>query len=110
MRAYFPTLVLPLVIVAASFAACGGDNATGSSSTSSGAGGGGGSPPIPSPFGLDTRPMNPTCIAPARPSSTPVSVRFDPAFPGLTFNAPLGITQIPGDPSRFFVFQRGGTV
>jgi uncharacterized repeat protein (TIGR03806 family) len=66
--------------------------------------------PMPSPFGLDTRPANPTCIAPARPSSTPVSVKFDPAFPGLKFSAPMGIAQIPGDSSRFFVFQRAGTV
>jgi len=66
--------------------------------------------PQPAPFGLDTRPENTTCKAPSRPPTDPVSVKFEPAFAGLSVNAPMGITQIPGDSSRFFVFERNGEV
>jgi uncharacterized repeat protein (TIGR03806 family) len=66
--------------------------------------------PQPAPFGLDTRPENTTCKAPSRPPTDPVSVKFEPVFAGLSVNAPMGITQIPGDSSRFFVFERNGEV
>jgi uncharacterized repeat protein (TIGR03806 family) len=114
--------LLPLAAsLAALFAACGGtvtpgtsDATTGSSTstgTTTGTGGAGGSGGgVPAPFGLDQRPPNPTCKAPARPPSTPVPVRFDRVFKDLALGTPMGITQIPGDPSRFFIFQRGGTV
>jgi len=49
------------------------------------------------------------CQAPARPSVTS-AIDVVPAFPGLTFAWPLGITQAPGDPSRFFVWQQEGDV
>lgn len=65
--------------------------------------------PIPSPFGLDTRPANPTCIAPMRPTST-APVKFERAFMGLTLNQPMMMSQIVGDPSRFFVALRDGTL
>src|SRR3954469_25963188 len=114
MRATLQTLLLPSVLLTSVFVACsgGGDGTPGGgghggSGSSSSGGGAGGSPPMPAPFGLDARPANPTCLAPARPPSTPVPVQFVPVFAGLKFNAPMGITQIPGDPSRFFVFQRG---
>ena len=133
MRA--PWLSLGPVLLAALAPACGGsgssnETASGSShaastSAASGTGGGGGTggatsgtggnggqggqggTPIASPYGLDARPANPTCKAPARPAS-PSPVAFTKVFSG--FDTPMGITQIPGDPSRFFVFQRGGTV
>jgi uncharacterized repeat protein (TIGR03806 family) len=115
--------LLPSLVAAAAFAACGGTDPAGTgghagsgghgpttSSSSSGSGGHGGTGPMPAPYGLDARPANPTCKAPPRPSSAPVPVKLVPAFPTTTFTTPMGITQIPGDPSRFFVFQRGGTV
>jgi uncharacterized repeat protein (TIGR03806 family) len=114
-----PFLPFTTIVAAAAFAACGGgtettgtggSTTTSTTSTGTAGGGTGGTPPMPSPYGLDARPANTTCKPPQRPPSAPVPVRFDPAFPGLSFNAPMGITQIPGDPSRFFVFQRSGTV
>lgn len=68
-----------------------------------------GPPPMPSPFGLDSRPANPTCIAPARPPSA-APVQFTRVFMGLTMSTPMRIAQIPGDPSRWFVAQRAGTM
>jgi len=65
--------------------------------------------PIPSPFGLDARPSNKTCVAPARPP-LPAPVQLQRVFNALTLNQPMVLTQIPGDGSRFFVAQRGGTV
>lgn len=107
------SLTLPLTLtLTAAFAACGGgtETATGGHGGTGGGTGGGGSPPVPAPYGLDERPANTTCLAPERPSSDPVPVKFVPAFPGLTLSSPMGIRQIPGDSSRFFVFQRNGTV
>lgn len=119
MRGIFLTLPFTSMFFAAAFAACGGVATPGTGGAAGGTGTGGsgtagsgtgGTPPMPSPFGLDARPANTTCKAPDRPATAAVPVRFDPAFPGLTLNAPMGITQIPGDSSRFFVFQRSGTV
>ncbi|XXF78596.1 PQQ-dependent sugar dehydrogenase [Myxococcaceae bacterium GXIMD 01537] len=60
-------------------------------------------------FGLDARPSNPTCIAPARPvEKTGVTTRR--AFSKLSFSQPLLALQAPGDASRVFVVQRGGIV
>ncbi|MFO0761313.1 MAG: PQQ-dependent sugar dehydrogenase [Byssovorax sp.] len=115
MRLRFLALIAPLS-ASTLFAACGGaetpsstsSTGTTTSTTSTGTGGSGGG--MPSPFGLDQRPANTTCKAPARPPSAPVPVRFDRVWKNLDLGTPMGITQIPGDPSRFFVFQRGGTV
>jgi uncharacterized repeat protein (TIGR03806 family) len=103
----------------AAFAACGGDEAAPGADTeppdgAAGDGGivagdGGGIPPTPAPYGLDSRPPNPTCVAPNRPPP-PGAVRFVAAFPGLTFNQPLYITQAPGDNNRWYVVQKGGVV
>lgn len=70
-------------------------------------GGEGGSPP--SPYGLDTRPPNATCVAPKRPAGTS-TVKFVHVFNSVTLGTPMHIAQIPGDASRWFVAQRGGTV
>lgn len=123
MRRILTTLPFFSVLLSAAFAGCGGDStgpggsagsggSGGNSTSSSGGGDGGGGSPVPAPFGLDTRPANTTCKAPARPATPAVPVRFEPAFPGLSLSAPMGITQIPGDSisNRFFVFQRSGTV
>jgi uncharacterized repeat protein (TIGR03806 family) len=113
MRASLGWLIVGSLIAAALPVACGGDDST--PVTPAGTDSGTDtqvSPdtaPPPAEFGYDTRPSNTTCVAPARP---PVAsaVQFQKVFPGLTLNTPLVITQAPGDPSRFFVAQRGGTV
>ncbi len=62
------------------------------------------------PYGLDVRPSNTTCIAPARPSTT-VGIRLEEAFPGLPrLNRPLMIRPLPDDPDRLFVIEQAGRV
>jgi uncharacterized repeat protein (TIGR03806 family) len=63
----------------------------------------------PSPFGLDARPSNTTCVAPPRPVSTSI-IELVPAFPQLSFNGPLGLYQAPGDDTRWFVIEQAGVV
>ena len=64
-------------------------------------------PPIPAEFGLDERPPNPSCKAPARPPST-APVALQQVYAGTNLGTPLMMAQIPGDPSRWFVAQRDG--
>jgi len=66
----------------------------------------GASPPTPAEFGLDVRPSNTTCKAPARPPST-VPVTFQRVYQNVNLNAPMAMAQMPGDPSRWFVALRG---
>ncbi|MEW5852031.1 MAG: PQQ-dependent sugar dehydrogenase [Myxococcota bacterium] len=66
-------------------------------------------PDAAAPFGLDTRPANPTCVAPARPTGG-AQVNLTRAFPDLTFEQPLLLLQAPGDASRFFVVEKAGRV
>lgn len=60
------------------------------------------------PFGLETRPANPTCVAPARPdgNATVATVEAFPAAPAFT--SPTKILQAPGDGSRWFVLEKSG--
>ncbi|MGC3999695.1 MAG: PQQ-dependent sugar dehydrogenase [Anaeromyxobacter sp.] len=60
--------------------------------------------------GLDSRPSNPTCLAPVRP--TPAGpIQLTRVFPGLpAFSSPLALLQAPGDTSRWFVVEQGGRV
>lgn len=58
-------------------------------------------------FGLDVRPANPTCLAPARPSEA-TGVAVQRAFPKLTFAQPLYALQAPGDSSRVYVLEKEG--
>src|SRR5581483_7893782 len=64
---------------------------------------------IPAPFGLDTRPANPGCVAQPRPPST-AGLALATAFNGLTFSLPVLVSQAPGDSSRWFVVEKGGAV
>ncbi len=69
-------------------------------------------PPIeatPSPFGLDTRPTNTTCVAQDRPVLD-TGVTLQPQWEGIDFEAPMFMLQAPGDNDRWYVVQRGGTV
>lgn len=61
------------------------------------------------PFGLATRPPNPTCVAAARPV-VPSGVKVVRAFMNLTFSYPMLLLQPPNDPSRIFVAERAGVL
>jgi uncharacterized repeat protein (TIGR03806 family) len=84
-----------------------------------GCGGGGGSsggtitppPPPPAPTGgLDQRPANASCVAPAISTGT-ASVSLTDAYPSLpAFNNPLKALQSPGDNSRWYVLEQAGRV
>jgi len=97
------------VVAAAGFAslgACGGDEPA----DGPGAGDGGGPDgSVRAEFGLDTRPSNTTCLAPARPPST-APVKFEQVFANVSLQAPMMMAQIPGDKTRWFVAQRGGKI
>jgi len=68
------------------------------------------SAPTRAKFGLDTRPANPTCRAPARPPAAG-PVKLERLFPDVVFDeAPLALAQIPGDKSRWFVALRDGRI
>lgn len=60
-------------------------------------------------YGLDARPANPTCVAPAPPPNFS-GVTTQRAFPNLTFSQPLGLHQAPGEPTRIFIQERGGRI
>ncbi|MBS2028249.1 MAG: PQQ-dependent sugar dehydrogenase [Deltaproteobacteria bacterium] len=60
-------------------------------------------------YGLSSRPSNTTCVAPARPTlNTSAAVRQ--TFTNIGFNAPVGLYQMPGDPSYWYVIEQGGRV
>ncbi len=61
-------------------------------------------------LGLDNRPANPTCVAPATPPPTNAGVATQRAFPRLTFAAPLMLLQPPGEPGRVVVMERAGRI
>src|SRR5262249_48865521 len=63
--------------------------------------------PMPSEFGLDVRPANPTCLAPARPP-LPLAVKLERVFANVKLENAVVLTQIPGDPGRWFVAERMG--
>jgi uncharacterized repeat protein (TIGR03806 family) len=88
--------------------------------TLAGCGGGGGAPaannsdPIPPPedpaAGLDRRPLNASCVAPAK-AGGPSTIELVDAFPDMAaFAAPLGLFQAPGDNRRWFAMERDGFV
>jgi uncharacterized repeat protein (TIGR03806 family) len=118
-RSFLLASGLAFSVLAAIATACGDDAA----STPDGSDGGpeagttpeGGSvpdstaPPSASPFGLESRPSNTTCLAPARPASD-APVTFERVFANVTLSTPMMLRQPPGDPSRWFVAQRDGVI
>ena len=65
-------------------------------------------PPVPSVVGLDARPDNQTCVAPARPTSD-ASVSVVDAFPGLPdISQPTKMLMEPVANPRWFVLQKSG--
>jgi uncharacterized repeat protein (TIGR03806 family) len=107
----------PLALSLAALIGCGDDvGQTGGSGGAAGSGGGGGSAgadagpdAVPAQFGLDQRPANPGCTAPARPT-TNTQIMVSPAFSNLSFTNPIALEQAPGDSSRFFLAQKNGLV
>ena len=65
--------------------------------------------PSNSIFGLDTRPDNQTCVAPARPNSD-VSVSVTDPFPLLSFGQPTKMLLEPVASPRWFVLSKTGQV
>jgi uncharacterized repeat protein (TIGR03806 family) len=74
---------------------------------------GGGNTPPPAPgadAGLDARPSNLTCVAPAKTTGGGgTTIQLQRAFPNLTFTEPLAMLQAPGDDTRWFVLQKGSS-
>lgn len=96
--------------------ACGTDATTSDPATAdSSADGGPGAPgsgggvigAVRSEFGLDQRPANTTCLAPARPPP-PGSVKLERAYGNVQVQRPMVMAQPPGDRTRWFVAQRDG--
>jgi uncharacterized repeat protein (TIGR03806 family) len=78
-------------------------------------GGGSDAPPVnppptnpPANSGLDARPSNTSCVAPARPAGgvTLAIARFT----NLSFSSPLSLQQAPNDSTRWFVIQQDGII
>ncbi|KPK39181.1 MAG: hypothetical protein AMJ69_06375 [Gammaproteobacteria bacterium SG8_47] len=72
-------------------------------------GGGGNSPTEVTAFGLDERPRNVTCVAPARPGTTS-TLALARAFPNLSFSLPVAMMQAPGAANHWYVVEKTGTV
>jgi len=66
-------------------------------------------PPNPALSGLDARPANPTCVAPARPLQN-VSYALTDTFPGVIFSRPVLVLQAPGETGRMFVVEQTGRI
>src|SRR5207237_390508 len=68
------------------------------------------------PWGIDTRPANATCAAPARPvSATSMNVGLQPMFPNLDLTNPIALyrnklSPDPAEPMRWFIVERDGAV
>lgn len=59
--------------------------------------------------GADSGTQNASCPL-ATASASPVSVKLQQVFTGLTFTYPMGMMQAPGDNSRWFLLEREGIV
>ncbi|HEX5047965.1 MAG TPA: PQQ-dependent sugar dehydrogenase, partial [Gammaproteobacteria bacterium] len=66
--------------------------------------------PPPGPTaGLDARPSNLTCVAPAKSGGNAgTTIALQRVFPNLTFTQPVAMLQAPGDNSRWFVLEKTG--
>ena len=66
--------------------------------------------PTPSPYGLDSRPVNATCLAPAKRPLLDTGLKLERQWANIGFQAPIFLTQAPGDNTRWYVVERGGKV
>lgn len=62
------------------------------------------------PFGLDARPANPTCLAPARPDDDATATTVAAFATAPAFVQPTKLLQAPGDASRWFVLEKTGRI
>jgi uncharacterized repeat protein (TIGR03806 family) len=66
-------------------------------------------PTSPTTSGLDTRPINTSCLATTQPTfGIPVTTKR--VFPKLSFTAPVLLLQPPGDTSKWYVVEKSGVV
>jgi uncharacterized repeat protein (TIGR03806 family) len=65
-------------------------------------------PPPGVVVGLDARPSNTSCVAPAKSSNAGATIAVTRVFPNLTFTNPVSMLQAPGDDARWFVLEKGG--
>jgi uncharacterized repeat protein (TIGR03806 family) len=65
--------------------------------------------PIVSPHGIDSRPANPTCVAPMRPPSN-AQIQIVRMYMGAPLSTPIDAHQPPGDPSTWYVAEKGGII
>ncbi|HET7503855.1 MAG TPA: PQQ-dependent sugar dehydrogenase [Kofleriaceae bacterium] len=86
-------------VALASSLSCGGHSSGGSDGPTT----------TPAPFGLDQRPANATCVAKARPV-VDTGVMLARQWSGITFSAPVYMTQAPGDDTTWYVVERNGKV
>jgi len=75
----------------------------------------GGTPPPPPPppgttVGLDARPSNMTCVAPAKTAPAGTSIQTQRVFQSVSLSEPVAMLQAPRDTSRWFVLQKTGSV
>jgi uncharacterized repeat protein (TIGR03806 family) len=75
--------------------------------SSSGGGGGTQNPPPGATVGLDARPSNTTCVAPAKTAPGATSIQLQRVFSTVQLSQPLAMLQAPGDDSRWFVLEKG---
>lgn len=76
--------------------------------SSSSDGGGTPAPPLdPVTVGLDARPSNLSCVAPAKSASAGNAIALQQVFAGIALNQPLAMLQAPGDDTRWFVLEKG---
>lgn len=67
-------------------------------------------PPLPlAERGLDTRPANPSCIAPPRPRAF-ADVALSRVYPDFNAATAIGMQQAPNDASRWFFIEKRGVV
>ena len=116
-RALFALALASCVLAAGVVGACSSDssNDNGADAGDDGAGGDGVAPdtgpppPVRAEFGLDSRPPNATCKPPARPpNASPLA--FQQVYQNLSLGTPMVLDHIPGDGSKWFGAQRGGTI
>ncbi len=60
--------------------------------------------------GLDTRPVNSTCLAGPRPTPTGTTYALQRVFSALTFQNPLAMLQAPADSGYWHVVERAGVI
>ena len=65
--------------------------------------------PVAAPFGLDTRPSNKTCVAPARPVLD-TGIALQRMWQNLSLVAPVALVQAPGDNDRWYSVDLYGKV